>query len=105
MEYLVVYDSTGFILSQMGGSVREPQDIPFIWVEIPQGKKLIKIDTSKNPHVPVFEDIAPSPIDLLKQEVQGLQEQLIEQQTINIMLLEAMADVYEEVLPFLPTRK
>lgn len=105
MSTLVIYDSTGYLLSQMSGDVREPEGIPFMWVEIPQGKRLVGIDTEKNPHVPVFEDIAPTGLEVLQNQVQDLQSQLLIQQDTNIMLLEAMADVYEEVLPFLPTRK
>lgn len=105
MNTLVIYDSTGYILSQMSGSIREPEGIPFMWLEIPQGKRLISIDTSKNPHKPIFEDIAPTEIEVLQNQVEDLQSELLAQQDTNIMLLEAMADVYEEVLPFLPTRK
>lgn len=105
MEYLVIYDSTGFIISQMAGSVREPVGIPFMWVEIPEGKTLVNIDTKKNPHEPVFEDIAPTELEVLGGKVQQLQNEITIQQDTNIMLLEAMADVYEEVLPFLPAKK
>lgn len=105
MNTLVIYDSSGHILSQMRGDIREPQGIPFMWVEIPQGRHLVSIDTTKNPHVPVFEDIAPTEIEILHRQVQDLQSELLAQQDMNIMLLEAMADVYEEVLPFLPAKK
>lgn len=105
MNTLIIYDSTGYILSQMSGDVREPEGIPFMWLEIPQGKRLMNIDTEKNPHVPIFEDVAPTGIETLQNQVENLQSELLTQQETNIMLLEAMADVYEEVLPFLPTRK
>ena len=32
-------------------------------VEIPEGKRLVKIDTSKTPHEPIFEDIPKSEIE------------------------------------------
>lgn len=105
MNTLVIYDSTGYILSQMSGDVREPEGIPFMWLEVPQGKRLVSIDAKKNPHEPIFEDVAPTGIEVLQDQVQGLQSEIVFQQDTNIMLLEAMADVYEEVLPFLPTRK
>lgn len=106
MEYLVIYDTTGKIISgPMRGSVEEPKGMPFMWVEIPESKRLVKIDTSKTPHEPVFEDIAPTELEVLGGKVQQLQNEITIQQDVNIMLLEAMADVYEEVLPFLPTKK
>lgn len=76
MEYLVIYDNTGFIISQMAGSVREPVGIPFMWVEIPKGKKLVGIDTSNNPHEPIFEEYPKSEVEILKGQV-AMQEQAI----------------------------
>jgi len=35
---LIIYDAEGYIISQMGGNVREPVGIPFMWVETPKGK-------------------------------------------------------------------
>ena len=50
MQTLVIYDNTGFIISQiMDSSGREPVGIPFMWVDISQNKSLVRIDTSKNP--------------------------------------------------------
>ena len=47
----------------------EPEGIPFMWVDIPQGKRLVSIDTSKTPHVPVFEDILPTEFEVLSEKV------------------------------------
>lgn len=66
---LVIYDNSGYIISQMqGGGLREPIGIPFIWVEIPQGKYITGIDVSVSPHVPIL-------ADLPKTEVQKLQDE------------------------------
>ncbi|EMS70277.1 hypothetical protein [Ruminiclostridium cellobioparum] len=76
MQTLVIYDETGFIISQMQGSdLRESIGVPYIFIEIPQNKILKSIDVSKTEHKPVFEDL-PKP------ETQKLQE-LIDQLIID----------------------
>jgi len=74
MNTLLIYDSTGYIISQKSGSVREPQGVPFLWVEIPEGKRLkitdgIGVDVSVTPHVAFLEDIP-------KTEMESVQEKL-----------------------------
>jgi hypothetical protein len=56
---LIIYDNTGYIISQQQGqpAPKEPQGVPFIWVEIPEGKRVTKIDVTKTPHQAVFEDL------------------------------------------------
>lgn len=56
MRTLIVYDTTGNILVNMSGDVREPVGVPFLWVDVPNGKRVKSIDVSKTPHVAVFED-------------------------------------------------
>lgn len=91
MNTLVIYDSTGYIISQASGSVREPIGIPFLWVEMPQGKQIkitngIGIDVSITPNVVILEDIP-------KSEMQLLQEKISEMETLqektNVALNEA----------------
>ena len=72
MNTLLIYDSTGYIIAQMSGSVREPIGIPFIWVEIPTGKQLkitdgIGVDTSITPNVAILEDIPKTELELLQE--------------------------------------
>lgn len=62
MNTLLIYDSTGYIITQMSGAVREPISIPFIWVEIPVGKRIkltdgVGVDMSVTPNVAFLEDI------------------------------------------------
>lgn len=71
---LVLYDMTGKIFSQTGEAEGEilqhtyPIGIPYI--EIPFGtmatKKLISIDVTTEPHVPIFEDL---PIEKTQEEL------------------------------------
>lgn len=84
-QTLVIYDNTGFIISQMqGSSLREPVGVPFIWLEIPHGKILKSIDVGGEKHRPVFEDL-PKP------ETQKLQE-LIDQLIIDNLNMQQQID-------------
>ena len=84
MDSLIIYDETGYIIYQSMGSVREPVGLPFIWVEIPEGKRIVSIDLSVTPNTPIFEDLP-------KSEMLLLQEQ-------NLILMDALATTFEEVL-------
>lgn len=68
MDTLVIYDETGFIIYQASGSLREPVGIPFMWVEVPEGKYVVSIDVSGETHIPIFEDSPKSEIQLLREE-------------------------------------
>ena len=80
MNTLIIYDNTGYVISQMAGSIREPQGgVQFLWVEIPEGKQLkitegIGIDVSKTPHQAILEDIPKTEIELLKEQQQELSD-------------------------------
>lgn len=79
MKTLITYDNRGYIISNITGSYRVPTGIPFIEVEIPNGKQIkytdgIGVDVSKTPHEVILEDIPPSEIDQLKQTVADLTE-------------------------------
>lgn len=74
MKTLIIYDNTGFILSQMQGSdLREPVGIPFLWLEIPQGKLLKSIDVSGKERKPVYENLPKSETQLLQEKVDLMQ--------------------------------
>lgn len=103
MQTLVIYDNTGFIISQSQGSnLREPVGVPFLILnEAPAGKYLTRIDVSKTPHVPVYEDM-PNPNAPLEQQVLQLKAQLESAQSNNLtnvlILMQALAEVYEKFL-------
>ena len=48
---LVTYDTTGYVLDQRSGAVREPVGIPFIWVDVPTGGYITSVDVSVTPNV------------------------------------------------------
>lgn len=81
MSTLIIYDNTGYILSIRQGepSPREPIGVPFLWVDIPEGKQLkitdgIGVDVSVTPHQVILEDIPKSEVELLKEQLQATQE-------------------------------
>lgn len=77
MEMIVIYDMTGKIYYCAGGDVAEPVGIPFLRVNVPDGKRIKKVDTSVEIHVPVFEDEPKlqqdKDIDELKTRLQNVQ--------------------------------
>jgi hypothetical protein len=74
MQTLIIYDSEGYIISQMSGDVREPIGIPFIWVEVPEGKRIVSVDPETD--TPVYEDLPVPEIEILKEQI-ATQEQAI----------------------------
>jgi hypothetical protein len=53
---LIIYDTTGFIISQMSGDIRTPEGIPFLWVDVPEGKCISGVDVSVTPNIAVFKE-------------------------------------------------
>jgi len=70
MDTLIIYDESGYVIFQGQGAVREPIGIPFIWVEIPTGKRIkitdgIGVDVSVTPNVAFLDDIPSTEMELL----------------------------------------
>ena len=92
MKTLIMYDAQGFIISNITGSYRVPTGIPFLEVEIPEGKQIkytdgIGVDVSKTPHEVILEDIPPSEIDLLKSENEALKASQASQDELIMSLM------------------
>lgn len=85
MNALIIYDSTGYIITQTSGSVREPIGIPFIWVEIPSNKRLVSIDTSVTPNVPIYEDIPKTAEEILQERVSSAENAILDLMTMSMM--------------------
>ena len=98
MQTIAVYDNTGHILYQ-GAPVYEPSGVPFMYLDVPQGKTVASIDTSVTPHVPVYADTNTKN---LQDRVTVLEEKIAEFERLCFTTLEGAADTYETVLPFLP---
>lgn len=71
---LVVYDTTGRIITTAIGDVIEPVGVPFLWVEVPKGKYVTSIDVSKDIHIVVLGDVPKSTVD----EVAELRQSVLE---------------------------
>lgn len=85
MQTLIIYDEEGYILDQRAGNgLREPIGVPFLWIEVPAGKRLKNIDVSGEEHIPVFEEL-PKP------ETQKLQE-LVDQLIIDNLNMQQQID-------------
>lgn len=85
MKTLIVHDNTGYILSIRQGepAPREPIGVPFLWVEIPQGKQLkitegVGVDVTVTPHQPILEDIPKSDVEILKEQLKAQEEAIFE---------------------------
>lgn len=75
MDTLIVYDNTGKIFYQMTNQYPLPgEGIQHMETVVPEGKVVVKVDTSVNPHKVVLDDIPPSEMDQLKQTVADLTE-------------------------------
>lgn len=78
MKTLIIYDNEGYILSTRQGqpSPREPIGVPFLNVVIPDGKRIkitdgIGVNTTTSPHEVILEDIPPSEVDILRDDLNG----------------------------------
>lgn len=76
MQTLVVYDHEGYIYEQMSSESiqREPVGLPFILIELPEGKRIktvdgIGVDVSATPHRVILEDIPPSETQVLNDKI------------------------------------
>lgn len=110
MKALVIYDATGRIWSIIYGAEAAPQGLQCMWVDIPDGAVLDRIDVTDpiNPQ-PVFTYLPESDIGRLQKQVAQLTEELTaaqlalsEQYEANIALQEevtntqlALAEIYE----------
>lgn len=81
MKTLIIYDETGYILSTRNGGegVRKPVGVPFLNIEIPEGKRVkidengIGVDISVTPHQLILEDIPPNEVEILRDKTQELE--------------------------------
>lgn len=91
MKTLIIYDSQGYVISNVTGSYRAPSGVPFLEVEIPAGKQIkytdgIGVDVSVTPHQVILEDIPLTEMEELKKKSE-LQEQALAELTMYISML------------------
>lgn len=85
MKTLIIYDNTGYVYLTQSGTYNIPQGgIQYLETEVPDGKSLKSMDTSKIPNLPIFDDIP-------KTDLEKTQDQLLETQA-------QLADLQEKIL-------
>lgn len=72
MKTLIIYDATGFIIFQASGDVREPVGIPFLWVEVPEGKYISGVDVTVTPNVAKLEDLPKTQAQIQQAQIDML---------------------------------
>lgn len=92
MRALVIYDLTGRVWQIIYGEEEAPQGLPAIFVDIPEGAQLERMDVTdpKNPK-PVFSYLPETDIGRIQKKVADLEEELTDTQL-------ALAEQYEENL-------
>lgn len=93
MNALVIYDETGYILSVRSGepAPREPVGVPFLWVEVPNGKYVESVDVSVTPHQVVFGDRPPTIEEQLSEKEVQIFDLKEKQYATNKLLAESNA--------------
>ena len=65
---LIIYDSTGKIFMAGSGHGTPSGSISYLdGITIPEGKYLKGVDTSVEPHQPIFEECPPTEMELLQE--------------------------------------
>ena len=77
MKALVIYDSTGYIWNIVYGADTAPQGLTCMWVDIPDGAQLERIDVTNpdDPH-PVFNYLPDSDIGKLQKQMETVKTRL-----------------------------
>ena len=63
---VIIYDKNGKIWYN-GSGMGEPEGLPFLNIDIPNGKYLESIDVSQAPHKPVFKEYPKSELELMRE--------------------------------------
>ena len=92
MRALVIYDLTGRVWQIIYGEEKVPQGLPAVFVDIPEGAQLERMDVTDpgNPK-PVFHYLPETDIGRLQTQVEELEGELTDTQL-------ALAEQYEENL-------
>lgn len=70
----IIYDSTGFILSQIQASnLPVITGVPYLDVDVPSYKYVRSIDVTVTPNVAIFAELPKSDFQLLQEKVESLE--------------------------------
>lgn len=81
MKTLIIYDESGYVIQALKGDYRTPVGIPYLEVEIPEGKYLqsgIGVDLSKTPHEAIIINSPKSETDLLSERLEATEQMLLQ---------------------------
>lgn len=98
MKALVIYDATGKIWSIIYGENQVPQGLLAVFVDIPEGAQIERIDvTNPDDPKPVFSYLPESDIGKLQNRVTDLEDQLTETQLALTEQYETNLSLADEV--------
>ena len=81
MKTLIIYDVAGYVIHNIMGNYRKPIGIPYLEVDVPEGKRIALgagVDVSVTPHQVILEDIPKSETELLKDQIQAQEQAILE---------------------------
>lgn len=81
MKTLVIYDESGYVIQSIKGDYRVPIGIPYLEVEIPEGKYLqtgIGVDLSTTPHQAIIVNAPKSETDLITERLEATEQMLLQ---------------------------
>ena len=104
---LIVYDLSGTIIQQITGFYQVPNGVPYLEIEIQQGKRPISVNIETKEVI--YEDIPPSDIEVVQDKIsilEGENKQLkLEQEQQNEEILVNMlanTEMFEMLLGMIP---
>ena len=71
MKTLIIYDGNGNVIQQIEGHYKIPVSVPYLEVEVPEGKIIVSVNTETKE--PIYEDIPKSDIEILRDEISILE--------------------------------
>ena len=71
MKTLIIYDGNGNVIQQIKGYYKIPVSVPYLEVEIPEGKILVSVNIETKE--PIYEDIPKSDIEILRDKISILE--------------------------------
>lgn len=72
MEYLIIYDTEGTIIAQIGKDSPEPVGVPFMRVNVPEGQCVAKINIIEEEHIPVFANLPKTELAKAQEQIDQL---------------------------------
>ena len=93
---LIVYDLSGTIIQQITGFYQVPNGVPYLEIEIQQGKRPISVNIETKEVI--YEDIPPSDIEVVQDKISILeaenetlkQELSITQDAVNELIFNSL---------------